>query len=62
MVKMNKEIETALRALNREFRVIKKSLENIPSEVKRINSIEIELKRVKSEIIPKKMQIERNSS
>ena len=55
---MSKDIETALRALNQELRVIKMSLDPLSQEFKRINSLEIELKRLKSNIIPKLKRLE----
>lgn len=55
---MDNDIETALRALNNEFRVIKNSLEPLSAEFKKINSIEIELKKLKLDIVPKIKKLE----
>ncbi|MDD5182136.1 MAG: hypothetical protein PHC66_03125 [Candidatus Nanoarchaeia archaeon] len=50
---MDQNLELALKTLNSEFKTIKSSLEPLSAEFKKINFLEIELKRLKSEVIPK---------
>lgn len=58
---MDQDIEVALRTLNSEFRTIKNSLEPLSAEFKKLNSLEIELQKLKSEMIPKIKNLELRS-